>query len=29
VIDEHGDLLVVRSYNDMKEIIARIIGEEE
>jgi phosphoserine/homoserine phosphotransferase len=28
VIDEHGDLLVVRSYNDMKEIIARIIKKE-
>lgn len=29
VIDEHGDLTVVRSYKDMKKIITRIIEEEE
>jgi len=29
VIDEHGDLTVVRSYKDMKRIITRIIEEEE
>ena len=29
VIDEHGDLTVVRSYRDMKKIITRIIQEEE
>jgi len=29
VIDEHGDLTVVRSYRDMKKIITRIIEEEE
>jgi phosphoserine/homoserine phosphotransferase len=28
VIDEHGDLMVVRSYNEMKEIISRIIHDE-
>jgi phosphoserine/homoserine phosphotransferase len=29
VIDEHGDLMVVRSYKDMKGIITRLIEEEE
>jgi phosphoserine/homoserine phosphotransferase len=29
VVDEHGDLTVVRSYKDMKRIIASIIEEEE
>ena len=28
VIDEHGDLMVVRSYNEMKGIISRIIHDE-
>jgi phosphoserine/homoserine phosphotransferase len=28
VIDEHSDLMVVTSYNDLKEIITRIIDEE-
>lgn len=28
VIDEHGDLMVVRSYNEMKGIISRIIHNE-
>lgn len=28
VINEHGDLMIVRSYNEMKGIIARIIEEE-
>jgi phosphoserine/homoserine phosphotransferase len=29
VIDEHGDLMVVRSFKDMKEIIIRLIEREE
>ena len=28
VIDEHGDLMIVRSYNEMKGIISRIIHDE-
>jgi len=29
VIDEHNDLMVVKSYNDMKKIISKIIENEE
>jgi phosphoserine / homoserine phosphotransferase len=29
VIDEHSDLMVVRSYMDMREIITRLIEEKE
>lgn len=29
VIDEHNDLIVVKSYNDLKEIISQLIDKEQ